>query len=57
MLPAALAVITTDDEYRLAYIVVDGHCINSVANGLLDALIVLLAVYYTQDIHYPWWRH
>jgi len=51
--PPSLAVLVTDDEFQVAYVVGDGRHINCKSSNVFSGLLVLIAVYYVMDLHYP----
>ena len=49
----SLRILEVNGYYQLGFVVYDGIAINTMANGPLEALLVLMAVYYTFDLDYP----
>ena len=49
----SLRILEVNGDYQLGFVVYDGIAINTMANGPLEALLVLMAVYYTFDLEYP----
>jgi hypothetical protein len=51
--PPCLKVLMSDGMFKLAYVVAEGKVIHGQTKSVLDALILVLAVYYVFDLQYP----